>query len=142
MNPFRFEVCRFASRLPAGMGVRHAGQWCRSQIADVRTPGAVRARWLALLLGLVLLATAPVAAVAANRIAAAMDTLAIKSGGSLWAWGRNAQGQLGDGTNTDQWSPVQVGTGYTTVAAGRSNGLKMPSIGRSSFRTTKKGAGK
>ena len=30
--------------------------------------------------------------------------------GTLWAWGSNAYGQLGDGTNTDTAIPVQVGT--------------------------------
>lgn len=37
-------------------------------------------------------------------------TLAIKSDGTLWAWGYNLYGQLGDGTNSDRLSPVQVGS--------------------------------
>ena len=37
-------------------------------------------------------------------------TLALKADGSLWAWGRNNHGQLGDGTTTVQSAPVQVGT--------------------------------
>ena len=37
--------------------------------------------------------------------------LAIKTDGSLWAWGLNANGQLGIGTNVTTSSPVQVGSG-------------------------------
>ncbi|MBI5639560.1 MAG: DUF1566 domain-containing protein [Nitrospirae bacterium] len=34
--------------------------------------------------------------------------VAIKADGSIWAWGRNAEGQLGDGTNEDRIVPVMV----------------------------------
>jgi len=52
-------------------------------------------------------------------------TSAIRSDGTLWAWGLNTAGQLGDGTATNKSSPVQVGTsswvsvssgGYHTIA--------------------------
>ncbi|MEO6787402.1 MAG: hypothetical protein ABI318_14820, partial [Chthoniobacteraceae bacterium] len=37
--------------------------------------------------------------------------LAVNQNGSLWAWGQNASGQIGDGTTTTpRSSPVQVGT--------------------------------
>jgi len=43
-------------------------------------------------------------------------TVAIKSDNTVWAWGDNGSGQLGDGTNTDRKTPVQVvgigGTGF------------------------------
>ncbi|RJO60619.1 hypothetical protein C4544_04735 [candidate division WS5 bacterium] len=32
-----------------------------------------------------------------------------KSDGTLWAWGFNSAGQLGDGTSVNRYSPVQVG---------------------------------
>ena len=35
--------------------------------------------------------------------------LAIKTDGTLWAWGYNDRGQLGDGTVVDKSSPVQIG---------------------------------
>jgi hypothetical protein len=47
--------------------------------------------------------------------------LALRSDGSVWAWGFNERGELGDGTNTQRFTPVQVRslTGVITqVAAG------------------------
>src|ERR1019366_8000856 len=35
-------------------------------------------------------------------------TLALKSDGTVWAWGYNVAGQLGDGTTTDRNIPIQV----------------------------------
>jgi alpha-tubulin suppressor-like RCC1 family protein len=35
-------------------------------------------------------------------------TIAIKTDGSLWAWGRNENSQLGDGTQTTRYSPIQI----------------------------------
>ncbi len=45
---------------------------------------------------------------------------AVKSDGSLWCWGANTSGELGDGTTTNRTSPVQVlGVGATAeVSAG------------------------
>lgn len=37
-------------------------------------------------------------------------TLGIKSDGTLWAWGLNDRGQLGDGTTINKNEPVQIGT--------------------------------
>ena len=41
-------------------------------------------------------------------------------GGSLWAWGENAYGRLGDGTQTDRYTPVRIGgdSDWTSIAAG------------------------
>lgn len=39
------------------------------------------------------------------------QSMALKSDGSLWAWGINNYGQLGDGTNTDKNTPTQIGSG-------------------------------
>ncbi len=40
--------------------------------------------------------------------AGGIHSLAVKSDGTVWAWGSNYIGQLGDGTNTDRNVPVQV----------------------------------
>jgi alpha-tubulin suppressor-like RCC1 family protein len=48
--------------------------------------------------------------VSASYSAGARHSLVILQDGTLWAWGKNDQGQLGDGTNTDRLKPVQVGT--------------------------------
>ena len=52
--------------------------------------------------------------------AAPSHTFVLKSDGTLWAWGRNSSGQLGDGSTTDRASPVQVGAGsrWRAVAGG------------------------
>lgn len=36
------------------------------------------------------------------------NTMAIKQDGSLWGWGNNMYGQLGDGTYEDKYEPVRV----------------------------------
>ena len=44
---------------------------------------------------------------------------AIKTDGTLWTWGRNQAGQLGDGTTTSRSSPVQIaGTTWKQVSTG------------------------
>ncbi len=47
-----------------------------------------------------------------------MHALFIKPDGTLWAHGENGHGQLGDGTKTQRFQPVQVATGVVAVAAG------------------------
>jgi alpha-tubulin suppressor-like RCC1 family protein len=55
-----------------------------------------------------------------------MHALATKKDGSLWAWGGNWNGQLGDGTTVDSYTPKLIGSGYTIVSAGtaHSGGIK------------------
>jgi len=56
-----------------------------------------------------------------NAVAAGgFHTVALKTDGSLFAWGKNLAGQLGDGTNIDKSAPTQAGTvkTWTKIAAG------------------------
>ncbi|MEQ9098000.1 MAG: cadherin domain-containing protein [Imperialibacter sp.] len=50
--------------------------------------------------------------------------IALKSDGTLWAWGKNDQGQVGDGTTIDRDLPVQIGTDTDWVAIGESFAIK------------------
>jgi alpha-tubulin suppressor-like RCC1 family protein len=50
--------------------------------------------------------------------AGAYHSMYVKTDGTLWATGSNAQGQLGDGGNYTRNTPVQVATGVSSVAAG------------------------
>ncbi len=40
-------------------------------------------------------------------------SLAVRSDGTVWAWGDNQYGQLGDGTRTNQSTPVAAGYGHS-----------------------------
>jgi len=35
-------------------------------------------------------------------------SMALKNDGTVWAWGKNEDGRLGDDTTTERWTPVQV----------------------------------
>jgi alpha-tubulin suppressor-like RCC1 family protein len=50
-------------------------------------------------------------------------SLALKSDGTVWAWGSNDAGELGNGTNTGSYVPVQV-LGLSNVAAISSFGVE------------------
>ena len=45
----------------------------------------------------------------ASVTASFSHTVAIRRDGSLWAWGSNSRGQLGDGSGYDSLSPVRIG---------------------------------
>ncbi|MCF6154843.1 MAG: hypothetical protein E3K36_06225 [Candidatus Brocadia sp.] len=58
-------------------------------------------------------------------------TVAVKSDGTVWAWGCNDHGQLGDGTDTDRNTPVQVkdiNLGLTITKTSSFGGCELMSI--------------
>ena len=61
----------------------------------------------------------------------AEDSLALAADGTIWAWGANNYGQLGDGTNDEHHSPVHLTapTSIIAVAAGRDHSLALASDG-------------
>ncbi len=72
---------------------------------------------------------------AAGWTAISIDTFSacgVQDGGSLWCWGRNAEGQLGTGDTDDRTAPTQVGAGASWVDA---------SVGRFHACATRAGGG-
>ena len=58
-------------------------------------------------------------------------SLALKDDGTVWAWGYNYYGQVGDGTTTEKRTPVQVNglSGVTAIAGGDSYSLALKNDG-------------
>jgi len=56
-------------------------------------------------------------------------SLAIMEDNSLWSWGRNSYGQLGDGTTTHRDFPAKILSNVTAVAAGGMHALAILSGG-------------
>ena len=58
-------------------------------------------------------------------------TLGIKSDGSLWAWGDNTFGELGNGTTISTTIPIRIGTesNWADIAAGEYHSLAVKSNG-------------
>src|SRR5436305_1897939 len=103
--------------------------------------------------GLTILAAIPITLVAQSRMATpvlasssssiaslssgAYYTLALKSDGTVWAWGINANGELGNNTSTNRNSPVQVLgvggvgklTGVIAVSGSNADSLALKSDG-------------
>jgi alpha-tubulin suppressor-like RCC1 family protein len=58
-------------------------------------------------------------------------TLAIKKNGTLWAWGINQYGQLGDGGTANLFIPTQIGldSNWSSIAAGENHSIALKSDG-------------
>src|SRR5438128_1309871 len=84
----------------AGIGVLAAGAMVGIAAADVRPAerGSV---------------TAPTAGAFSSVAAGYGHTCAIRTDGTLWCWGSNYSGELGDGTNTSHTTPARVGDATT-----------------------------
>jgi len=61
----------------------------------------------------------------------AEHSLALMQDGTVWAWGRNNNGQLGDGTKTNRLTPVQVPnlSGIVAISAGGVHSLAIKDDG-------------
>ena len=57
--------------------------------------------------------------------------IGLKADGSLWSWGKNDKGQLGDGTTTDREEPVRIGgdTNWAQATAGYGTTLALKTDG-------------
>jgi alpha-tubulin suppressor-like RCC1 family protein len=67
-----------------------------------------------------------------SALAAGADhSLALRADGSLWAWGGNLFGQLGDGSLADKMEPLLVGSAknWTAIATGEFHNLALRSDG-------------
>jgi len=53
--------------------------------------------------------------------------VALKKDGTLWAWGFNKKGQLGDGATANKTSPVQIGkdSRWVAISAGGMHSLAL-----------------
>jgi alpha-tubulin suppressor-like RCC1 family protein len=56
-------------------------------------------------------------------------TMAIKADGSLWAWGRNKYGQLGDGTINNHSTPIKIMDLVASVSAGEGHTMAIKTDG-------------
>src|SRR5207237_1093311 len=63
--------------------------------------------------------------------AEANHSLAVKADGTVWAWGLNNCGQLGNGTTANSSTPVKVSglSGMTAIAAGSSHSVALTLTG-------------
>ncbi len=70
-------------------------------------------------------------AVIRGRLATAVHTVYVKSDGTLWGWGSNSSGQLGNGTTIDRANRLQVTTlsGMKAVDAGEDHTVALQSDG-------------
>ena len=54
-----------------------------------------------------------------SRVAAGTSHgIAVKTDGTIWNWGQNSYGAVGDGMTINRSSPVQIGTGINWVDIG------------------------
>ena len=86
--------------------------------------------WFMVVFAFFLISLGNASAAVTPKIAAGYSHfLAIKSDGTLWAWGNNRYGQLGDGTTVYRDSPVQIGAenDWVEVAAGMDHTIAMKS---------------
>jgi alpha-tubulin suppressor-like RCC1 family protein len=122
-----------ATTAPAGAHVPYtATAWGRNtsgQLGDGTTVGPEKCE------GTEACSASPVAVSALNGVTAVAagggHSLALLENGTVWAWGANGSGQLGNGTTTGSDVPVAVSElkGVTAIAAGGTHSLALLSNG-------------
>ncbi|MGX4585320.1 RCC1 domain-containing protein [Paenibacillus chitinolyticus] len=86
---------------------------------------------LMILIGSVPVTKASAATVTPDVALGISFSLALKSDGTVWAWGNNSQGQLGDGTLKNNGTPKQIQNlnNVVKIAAGGNHALALKSDG-------------
>jgi alpha-tubulin suppressor-like RCC1 family protein len=66
-----------------------------------------------------------------SQLATSNHTVYVKNDGTVWTWGSNSNGQLGDGTTADKLAPLQVSslTGVRAIAAGSAHSVALKADG-------------
>jgi alpha-tubulin suppressor-like RCC1 family protein len=108
-------LVRKADGTLAGFGLNHSGQLGDGTAVDRVIPTA----------------TVDAANLWTSMSAGDFHTLALRSDGSLWGWGLNQNGQIGDKTVLDKLASTQVGTDkkWSVVAAGKAHSIGVKSDG-------------
>jgi alpha-tubulin suppressor-like RCC1 family protein len=97
------------------------------------SPSVHRRRAITLLVRAVLIAVSLLAGarlgLAQTLAGGSTHTVLLKPDGTVWTWGKNSDGQLGNGTTTQSTSPVVVSTlsNITAIAAGSYHTLALKS---------------
>lgn len=116
-SPVKLDGLPAIAKIVAGTGVTYAidrndvvwGWGNSNQLGTTQstsTCSVVRVSWPCVRFPLVLPHLAGFSFIPAG--AAGSHTLSVKADGSLWGWGSNGNGQLGNGNTTDSLPPVQV----------------------------------
>src|SRR6266542_2388187 len=120
------DTCTDAVRVAVRQVLR---LWARTDRKGRSMVGVYRG--LGLVAQLVALVLLPVSAIAQTIAGGAQHTVVATPAGSVYTWGSNTSGQLGDGTTTAHKTPDVVSglSGVTAVAAGQSHTLVLKSDG-------------
>ena len=100
-------------------GSNVSGQLCDGTTADNATPRAIPG-----LTGVV-----QISAVSASTYETGSG-VALKSDKTVWTWGENSDGQLGDGTKVDKSAPVQVLAGVAQISGSIQSTFALMNDGR------------
>lgn len=96
----------------------------------MRQPVEVHLQRLPVVSLLLLILSASSASAVVPQIASSdSHTLVLRADGTLWAWGDNAQGVLGDGTTQSRPSPVFIGQDFAQITSGRQSSYAIKSDG-------------